>query len=388
MSDENGQISARVKRERWDAVVIGGGVMGLSSAWSLADLGHDVLLLEQETVGSGASRAAAGMLAPYAEIEFHEDALLAFAEESQKLWPAFAEEVEQESSVDIEFDDTGTLLVALDPDTRSELERQYDYQKSRGAPVEWLSADACREREALLSPYISDGVYSPRDYQVSNRRTVDALATIAREKGVHIEEHAKVERLIVEHGNLVGVGCSDDSTFRAERVVIASGAWTSLLSGASNLPKMFRPVKGQMVALEMPDELSVQHVVRGPGTYLVPKADGSLVVGATSEERGFDASLTAGGLYELLRGAYEILPASYEFPVKETWTGFRPGSRDNGPLLGETDVNGLFVVAGHYRNGIQQLPATYRAMRKVFAGGELPEWAAPFHCSRFHLFNS
>jgi glycine oxidase len=388
MSEETREISERVGRDAWDAIVVGGGVMGLSSAWSLATLGYDVLLLEQETVGSGASRAAAGMLAPYAEIEFHEDALLAFAEESQKLWPAFAEVVEQESGVDIEFDQTGTILVALDPDTRSELERQYDYQKSRGAPVEWLSADACREREALLSPYISDGVYSPRDYQVSNRRTVDALARIARDIGVHIEEYATVDQLIIERGKLEGVECSDGSTFRAERVVVASGAWTSLLSGASNLPKMFRPVKGQMVALEMPEDLSLRHVVRGPDTYLVPKADGSLVIGATSEERGFDASLTAGGLYELLRGAYELLPASYEFPVKETWTGFRPGSRDNGPLLGETDVSGLFVVAGHYRNGIQQLPATCEAMKEVFAGRELPEWAAPFHCSRFNLFNN
>lgn len=360
--------------------------MGLSAAWILAEQGQDVLLLEQKTVGSGASRAAAGMLAPYAEIEFHEDELLAFAEASQERWPDFAAELTRRSGVDVEFNDMGTLLVALDPDSLADLERQVEYQRSRGARIERLSCEACREREPLLSPYISAGASSPLDYQVSNRQTVAALETIVRDLGVEIREQTTVREIRRSHDRVRGVTLADDSEIDAERVVVATGAWTALLKGVGRAPAMIRPVKGQMLALVMNKELQVKHVIRGPGTYLVPKRNGALVVGATVEERGFDAELTAGGVYELLRGAYELIPASYEYTLQETWTGFRPGSRDNLPLLGQTPIDGLFLVAGHYRNGIQQLAGTHAAMSNALSGEKLPEWALPLSCSRFELF--
>lgn len=362
--------------------------MGLSSAWILAEQGNDVLLLEQKTLGSGASHAAAGMLAPYAEIEFHEDELLVFAEASQERWPEFAAELTRRSGIDVEFNDTGTLLVALDPDSLADLERQVEYQQSRGAPIERLSSEACREREPLLSPYISAGASSPMDYQVSNRQSVAALERIVRDLGVEIREHTAVREIRRSDACVRGVTLADDSSTEidSDRVVVASGAWTALLTGLGRVPSMIRPVKGQMLALEMQEELHIAHVIRGPGTYLVPKRNGTLVVGATVEERGFDDSLTAGGVYELLRGAYELVPASYEYTLQDTWTGFRPGSRDNLPLLGETSVSGLFLVAGHYRNGIQQLAATHAAMLIALTSGGLPQWAQPLGCSRFDLF--
>jgi len=367
-------------------VVVGAGIMGLGVAWRLAKAGRKVLVLEKNTPGSGASRAAAGMLAPTAELEFDETELMKFAMASQERWPSFVQELEADAQRSVEFETTGTLMVAWDRDEAEELERHYAYQKDLGYRVEWLSGRGLRKLEPMLSQRLVGGVHCPDDVQVSNRCLAKALEAAAVACGVEIRVGVEVERLIFEQGEVRGVLSTAGEEFRAEMTLIAGGAWSRTLSIEGELLLPIRPVKGQMMALQMDLKYPlIQHVIRrhGEGIYLVPKRDGSLVVGATSEEMGFDDRLTGFGLRTLLDGAFEILPGIDELPIKETWTGFRPASRDGGPLLGRTSTPGLSVITGHYRNGIQQSPLSIDVVAADILSGEMPEVAKPFNASRF-----
>lgn len=358
-----------------DLLVIGAGVMGLGIAWRAAQRGRRVTVLERGALGREASWAAGGMLAPSAEIEFDELELLALGEQSQALWPAFVAELERDAESSVGYDTTGTLLVSADRDEAESLRRVFEEQRSRGLEVAWLSGDACRAREPSLSPYVHSGIDCPGDHNVDNRRLLDALAQAARARGVTLREHAEVAEVRREGRRVVGVTLSDGARLNAPQVLVAAGAWSRRLEGLEPVPRV-RPVKGQMLAVGREDPRApsgplLHHVVRSTEVYLVPKDD-RIVVGATSEERGFDRTLTAGGVYELLRRAYDIFPAIYELPLLETWVGFRPGSRDNGPIVGQGDLEGLFFATGHYRNGIQQAPLTIDGVCGQLFGDALP----------------
>ena len=358
--------------------------MGLGVAWRLARAGRKVVVLERNAIGSGASRAAAGMLAPIAELEFHETELQRFALESQRRWPRFVEEVEADAKIRVEFETTGTLLVAWDRDEAEALERHYRYQRELGFEVAWLSGRGVRKVEPMLSPRIVAGIHCPEDVQVSNRRLVEALGLAARARGAEVREGVEVSRVDLADGRACGVVLADGSRIAADDVVVAAGAWSRVLGveGKLNLP--VRPVKGQMMGLQMdPRYPLVRHVIRRQGIYLVPKSDGTLVVGATVEEMGFDGRITAFGLRTLLEGAWEILPGIDELPVKETWTGFRPASRDNAPLLGRTAIPGLSVITGNFRNGIQQSPLSIDSAAASILGQPVPDEALPFEPMRF-----
>lgn len=366
--------------------IIGGGVMGLGVGWLLAEAGADVTLFERGKVGDGASRAAAGMLAPTAELEFHELELLQFAIESQRRWPAFASKLEAAAGVDVELERSGTLVLAVDRDDAEGLQRALAHQLEMGLEVEWLSGRRCRKLEPLLSPRLAGGIHCPGDWQVSNRRYVEALATAFVRAGGELREGSDVHGVVraPTSGRIAGVTLADGSTFEAESVLIASGAWSRALEESAGVPLPLRPVKGEMLALQMdPKNPLCTHVLRGPDAYLVPKRDGTLVIGATVEEHGFDASLRAGGMRRLLEGAWEVLPGIDELPVKETWTGFRPACHDSGPMLGATGVEGLFTITGHYRNGIQQSPLSIEVVARVLMGHDLDEVARPFAATRF-----
>lgn len=358
--------------------------MGLGVAWRLARAGRKVLVLERHTPGSGASRAAAGMLAPIAELEFHEHELQAFALASQRRWPSFVQELEADAEFSVEYETTGTLMVAWDRDEAEALERHFRYQQELGFGVEWLSGRGLRRIEPMLSPRLVGGIHCPEDVQVSNRCLVEALARAARARGVEIRTGVDVERVQIVDGEATGVVLADGTQIDADEVVIAGGAWSRKLQLSGLLELPIRPVKGQMLGLQMDVRFPlIRHVIRRQGVYLVPKADGTLVVGATSEEMGFDARTTAFGMRTLLEGAWEILPGIDELPIKETWTGFRPASRDNAPLLGRTSIPRLSVITGNYRNGIQQSPLSIDAATASILGEAMPEEALPFHPMRF-----
>jgi glycine oxidase len=365
-------------------VIIGAGAIGLAIAWRLAQAGCEVCLYDRGEAGRGASWASAGMLAAAAETEPGEERLLALTLESQRLWPAFARELEAASGVALGYRDEGTLVVAFSRDDAAQLRFTYEFQKGLGLDLRWLSGAEARECEPHLRPGISAAVFSPRDHQVENRLLVQALIEAVLRAGARLYEHSAVREVEIVGAQARGI-VSDRGRERADVVVLAAGAWSREIGG---IPPAFlppvRPIKGQMLALRMdPAAPLLRHVLWVPRAYLVPRLDGRLLIGATVEERGFDDSLTAGGMLALIEGAWRALPAIEELPIAETWVGFRPGSRDDAPILGPSGIDGLVFAAGHHRNGILLCPVTAQAIAECVLEGRLPMSAREFGPERF-----
>ncbi len=364
--------------------VIGAGVIGLGIAWRLAGRA-DVTVFERDRAGGGASHAAAGMLAACCEAEPGEEALVALGRDSQARWPSFAAELERASGVDVELRDEGTIVLALTADDQATLAHQLEFQKTLGLPLQWLSPAETRAREPHLAGKIAGAVFSPEDHQVDNRKLSAALCIAAKAAGVTIHERRPVQEIAVQAGRAAGVVLADGERVNADVVVLAAGAWSRGIGGLppDRRPPV-RPVKGQLFALRMnPNAPLVNHVVWAPGAYLVPRRDGRLIVGATVEEKSFDTTITAGGLLTLLEAAWRAIPAIEELPVDEIWTGHRPGSRDDAPILGRGPLEGLFYATGHHRNGILLAPVTADAMSKLILDDIVEPALGPFGLERF-----
>jgi glycine oxidase len=368
-----------------DIVIVGAGAIGLGIGWRLAQRGASVTLFDQGAAGRGASHAAAGMLAACAEAEPGEQALVELGRASQARWPAFAAELLEASGVDVELRREGTLVLALTSDDHARLSHQLAYQKKLGLPLEWLSAGDTRRREPHLAAKLAGAIWSPDDHQVDNRKLVAALRSAATTAGAVIHEHCGVELVATQAGRATGVVLRDGSAVSCSTVVLAAGAWSRAIAGIeeASLPPV-RPVKGQMVALRMEQGAPlVNHVVWAPSVYLVPRRDGRLLVGATVEEKGFDATLTAGGVLSLLEAAWRAIPAIEELPIEEMWVGHRPGSRDDAPILGRTLIDGLVYATGHHRNGILLAPITADAIARLVLDGTVEPAIGNFSMERF-----
>lgn len=381
-------------------VIVGGGISGLAIGWYLARAGRAVSVFERDAAGRGATWAAAGMLAAHVEAEPGEERLLPLLLESRAMWAEFGRDLEAASGLAVDYRDEGTLVVALDRDDTERLKFSYDYHRSMGLEMEWLSGAEARRLEPHLASGVAAGVFSPLDHQVDNRKVVLALKAAFVKAGGALREHAEVEEILVEGGAVRGVLVGGERV-EAEAVVIAAGAWSRNLKGLpDHLRPPVRPVKGQMLSLVMPvDAPLLRHVVWGPGTCLVPRKNGRLFVGATVEEMSFDTNMTAGGVYDLLRRAWETLPGIYDLPIDEMWAGLRPTSRDDAPLLGPVsgpltgagevvgeaagEAAGLIMATGHHRNGILLAPITARAISHYILTGELGEDIKPFAPTRF-----
>jgi glycine oxidase len=363
--------------------IIGAGAIGLAIAWRLACAGCRVALFERGGAGRGASWAAAGMLAAGVETEPGEAALLALTRLSQARWPDFARALEAASGVDIGYRDDGTLVVALTRDDAEQLHGQAAFQRGCGIALDWLDGAAARRREPHLSPRVVGALYSAQDHQVDNRRLVTALLSAVRAVGVDLHEHCEAA-IDMAGGRAIGV-VADDRQIAADIVIVCAGAWSRTVPGLPPEARPpVRPIKGQMLALRMdPAAPLIRHVVWMPKAYLVPRRDGRLLVGATVEERGFDTTITAGGVYGLLDAAWRTVPAIEELAIDEIWTGFRPGSRDDAPILGPSAVDGLVFATGHHRNGILLTPITADAIADYVVSGRLPEAIRPFGVERF-----
>ena len=366
-------------------VVIGAGVCGLGIAWRLAQAGCAVDIFERGEAGHGATWAAAGMLAAGAEAEPGEQRLLELTRLSLAAWPAFAREVEAVSGLTIDYRDQGTLVVALTQDDVQQLRFTYEFQRDLGIDLQWLTGAEARAREPHLRAGIAAAVHSSADHQVDNRKLALALKQAALQAGAILRENCPVASLDIEGTRIRGVHLADGVFIDADAVVLATGPWAREIGGLpeADLPPV-RPVKGQMLALQMdPAAPLLSHVLWAPKTYLVPRVDGRLLIGATVEEQGFDESLTAGGMLALLEAAWRVLPGIEELPISETWVGFRPTSRDDAPILGPTAVDGLALATGHHRNGILLAPVTAEAVAAFILTGELPAAAAQFSAARF-----
>ncbi|CAM5380310.1 MULTISPECIES: glycine oxidase ThiO [Streptomyces] len=374
-----------------DALVIGGGIIGLVTAWRAAQHGLRTAVADPAP-GGGAAQVAAGMLAAVTELHYGEQTLLGLNLASARRYPDFAAELAEASGRDLGYRRCGTLAVALDADDRAYLRDLHALQRRSGLDSEWLSGRECRRLEPMLAPGVRGGLRVDGDHQVDPRRLAAALLAACERAGVAFHR-TTAERLTVERGRATGAELADGSRIAAGQVVLAAGSRSGRLAGVPEdvLPPV-RPVKGQVLRLRMPEGLpggvpflsrTVRAVVRGGPLYLVPREDGELVVGATTEELGWDTTVTAGGVYELLRDAHELMPGITELPLIETRAGLRPGSPDNAPLLGPTALPGLLLATGHHRNGVLLTPVTGDVLAAALTGGPLPEEALPFAPDRF-----
>ena len=383
------RLSSKSKPSTKSVAIIGAGVVGLGIAWRLAARGVRVAVFDRGAAGSGATHAAAGMLAACAEAEPGEEALVALGRESQARWPAFAQELEQVSGIDVELRREGTLVVALTADDQARLFHHLEFQRKLDLPLSWISAAETRKREPHLAGKLAGAVLSPEDHQVDNRKLAAALIVAARSAGASIHEQTPVATIATRGRRVEGVVLADGTRHPADAVVLAAGAWSRGLAASiadlapQALPPV-RPIKGQMLALRMDAAAPlVTHVLWGPGIYMVPRRDGRLIIGATVEERGFDATLTAGGLLTLLEAAWRVVPAIEELPIHEMWVGHRPGSRDDAPILGPGPLDGLVYATGHHRNGILLAPVTADAIARLVLDGTLDPAIRPFGIERF-----
>jgi len=368
-----------------NVAIIGAGVIGLGIAWRLALRGVPVAVFDKGASGAGASHAAAGMLAACAEAEPGEEALVTLGRASQARWPAFAAELKQASGVDVGLRPEGTLVVALTSDDQARLGHQLVFQQKLGLPLQWISAAETRRREPHLAGKLAGAVFSPEDTQVDNRKLAAALRIAAEAAGASISEHQAVKTISNDAGRVDGIVLADGRKVAADVVVLAAGAWSRSIDGlAPELRPPVRPIKGQMLALRMdPTAPLLTHVVWAPGAYLVPRLDGRLLVGATVEEKGYDTSLTAGGILTLLEAAWRVVPAVEELPIDEMWVGHRPGSRDDAPILGTGLIDGLIYATGHHRNGILLTPITADAIAELVLDGAADPAIRPFSIERF-----
>ncbi|GAA1257158.1 MULTISPECIES: glycine oxidase ThiO [Streptomyces] len=373
-----------------DVLVVGGGIIGLVTAWRAAQRGLRTAVVDPEP-GGGAAQVAAGMLAAVTELHYGEteQTLLGLNVESARRYPAFAAELSEATGLDLGYRACGTLAVALDSDDRAHLRELHALQHKSGLDSEWLSGRECRRLEPMLAPSVRGGLRVDGDHQIDPRRLAKALVAACELAGVRFHRQW-AERLTVVREGARGVVLADGTGLDADQVVLAGGSLSGRLAGVPDdvLPPV-RPVKGQVLRLTVPKvyapflSRTVRAVVRGGNLYLVPRVNGELVVGATSEELGWDTTVTAGGVYELLRDAHELVPGITELPLTETRAGLRPCSPDNAPILGPTALPGLLLATGHHRNGVLLTPVTGDSMAHVLATGELPEVARPFTPRRF-----
>jgi glycine oxidase len=378
------------EQRSFDAIFVGGGVIGLSCAWRAAQGGARVAVLDRAEPPAGATGVAAGMLAPVGELAFGEPELLEMTLASAQLYPEFVAALEAASGRSTGYTHQGALHIALDRDEAAELRRVHDLQRSLGLEAEWLPPRRCRELEPGLTPSFNGGVHAPGEAAVDPRALTQALLVALERAGADVrlgQAPAEVVAGIFDGERLVGVRTSAGEELRAEAVVLAAGAWSGR---AEWLPEHarppVRPVKGQIVELRSRDgEAACERIVASERVYLVPRPDGRLIVGATSEEQGFDTAVTAGGVHELLREAYRLLPEVAEMELVNSMAGLRPGTPDNLPLIGPGAIEGLVLATGHYRNGILLAPLTADAIAAVLAGEQLPEAVAPAHPLRLSL---
>ncbi len=372
-----------------DVIIAGGGVIGTAIAWRAAAAGLATVVIDPQA-GDAAALVAAGMLAPVSESLFGEDALLRLNLLAVARFPSFAAELEEATGRIVGLRREGTLAVAYDPDDHAALARLTGFRRSVGLDAEELDSRACRRLEPFLAPGVRGGVLFAGDWSVDNRRYAAALRVAAQAAGARFLRDRVSAVRVGNDGAAAGVRLADGSEVDGAAVVVAAGCWSAGIDGLPGTVRdAVRPVKGQLLRLRCPANVppvlghTIRALVRGTDLYLVPRADGELVVGATSEERGHDVTVTAGAVHDLLHDAMSVLPVTSELALAETCAGLRPGTPDNGPIVGPGGPAGLLVATGHYRNGILLSAVTADAVAACLTGEPpAPEWE-PFAPQRF-----
>ena len=367
-----------------EVIIIGGGVIGLTIARALAQRGvREVMLIERGRPGAEASWAAAGILAPQVEVD-HQGAFFQLACASRDLYPEFAASLKEETGVDVELDTTGTLCLGFTPEDEAELRRRYQWQQGEGLEVEWLTGDEARRFESCISDKVVCALRFPRDFQIENRRLISALVRANEELGIQLLTGLSVKALRIEREKACGVETTK-GFISAPIVVVAAGAWSSLINSPNLTPIHIEPVRGQMLCFEARPQIA-RHVIYSSHGYLVPRRDGRVLAGSTLERVGFDKSVTSEGSDAIRSMALEIAPGMAGLPMIDSWAGFRPRTKDELPVLGPfAGVSGLFYATGHYRNGILLAPITGKVLADAIVEGSMPASLEAFSPNRFGL---
>jgi glycine oxidase len=379
--------SGQLAGPRYDTVIIGAGVIGLAIAWRAAQRGLTAAIADP-VPGGGASHAAAGMLAPVSEAWYGEEELLEFGLAARARYPSFAAELTELTAAPTGYTQTGTLQVAYDADDLALLDRVHELHMTLGLEARRVTAREARGIEPMLAPSVRGGVHVPGDGSVDPRLLSAALLSAVTQAGVAVH-HERVSEVTVSAGRADGVALAGGTRLGADSVVLACG-WESGQSGGiggvpdAALPPV-RPVKGQILRLRSTRpflRVCVRGIVRGSSVYLVPRPSGELVIGATQEELR-DTRVTAGGVWELLRDARELVPGITELELAEVTAGLRPGTPDNAPVLGPSALPGLVLATGHFRSGILLAPVTADLVAEYLDTKRLPRSATRFSVSRF-----
>jgi glycine oxidase len=356
----------------YDAIVIGGGVIGLATGWRLSQRGLEVLVLDRDAAGTGTTHVAAGMLAPVSEADPAEEPLLRLGIASAGVYPAFVEELREATGVDPGYLACGTLMVARDRDEGEALVRHHELRTALGLGVERALPGAARSLEPALAPSLRLALHLPDDHSIDPRRLVSALSAAVRSA---FRPGSAVASIEIREDRVTGVALANGTRLVSEHVIVAAGPWSGQIGGLPDEVLVpIRPVKGQILRLHDPAGPGLlTRVLRMPPAYLVPRGDGRYVLGATMEERGFDTTVTAGAVFELLRDASELVPGISELVIDELSAGLRPGTPDNGPVIGPGAIPGLHWATGHYRNGVLLAPLTAEIVAAQIVGGPPPD---------------
>ncbi|NMI01937.1 glycine oxidase ThiO [Pseudonocardia acidicola] len=365
--------------------VLGGGVIGLSSAWRAASAGWQVTLLDPAP-GSGASWVAGGMLAPVTEAWPGEEDLLALGVDSVGRWPGFAAELDAAAGRPAGLRTEGTVVAATGSGDRAELDALAAHLERLGRPTERLSGRELRRLEPAIGPDVRGGLSVPGDLAVDNRMLLAALRAAGEKAGVTFEARS-ARRVREDGGRVAGVCCAEGPDVDADVVLVCAGAYSSALH--PTLEGLIRPVKGEILRLARrtgafpPPRRTVRALVDGRPVYAVPRDGDGLVVGATQAETGFDTEVTVAGVRDLLRDIERVLPGVAEYALLEAAAGLRPGSPDNLPLIGAPGPDGLLVATGHHRNGMLLAPVTADAVLALLRGEPVPESVRAADAARF-----
>lgn len=365
---------------RRDVIIVGGGVIGCSIAWRLAQKGLSVTVFDRGRVGGEASRAAAGMLSPQGESQtpgpFFDLCL-----RSREIYRSFAEELTQASGIDVEYKSEGTLFVVLNDEQEQENAGWAKWQLEAGLPLEDVSAGELRKLEPALTERATRAIFLPEEHQVENRRLMDALEIAVKRVGVEVIEGTEVTALATDHGRITGVVCGSQR-YESGTVVVAAGAWSSALLEPIGLYVKVIPIRGQMIAVKG-EASQISRVLHSSEVYIVPRRDNRILIGATVENVGFRKGVTVTAIERLLSAAVRLVPSLRDLEIIETWSGLRPDTVDHLPIMGPSGLGNLLLATGHFRNGILLAPITAKSIAKAILNDCVPNELEPFGVDRF-----
>jgi len=345
--------------KNFDAAIAGGGVIGGAIALELARAGLRVAVFDRQDPGQEASWASAGILSPAPESPGMV-AMVPLGRASLALYPEFVARVEEISGKHAGYRPKGTLEALFSHDTKAELSTIIALHHGLGLRAEPLRAEDARELEPALSEEVEAAVLRPDEASVDNRALTAAILEAAQRSGAEIFS-GNAAKAIRREGNRCAGLILQNEKVEAKWTIIAAGSFSATIEGIAPYAPV-RPAKGQMVALRA-DDLKMERVLWSEKIYLVPRNDGRILAGATVEYAGFDKRTTAGGIEKILSAAIDLAPSLANARIEETWAGLRPDSPDHLPILGPTDIDGLFIATGHFRSGILLTPITARLMR-------------------------